>query len=165
MQTIYYRHKKLNQQTYKLCKSPISFNDLTIVLKGELHYQINDKDIIVKSGDCLFLNAGTVRQRTPIGQSEYVSFNFYGNTADLPLITHDVLSEEIKLLLMLCDEIYQKHYDWCDKIDCSLLLIIKLLQDKLKQLEETPMVISMKKYIRENLKKQITLKNIADFIG
>ena len=166
MKTFYFRHNKLSQKPLILKKQPIHYYELTVVLKGELSYVINNKPILVKAGDCLYLKPGMIRQRINDDQAEYLSFNFYDSRAfNLPTHFSDALSTEIKILLTVCDEIYLKHFDWSDKIGKALELIFTLLEGRYASLDENPIIISIKRYIKTNLKEKLTLTDIAKQVG
>ncbi len=144
----------------------ISFNELTFVLKGQLDYEIDGKPYSVKDGDCVYLKSGSIRKRHKSNVCNYISFNFYEDTAlDLPALITDCISAEIKLLFNVCDEIYSKYYDWVEKIDFALNLIIKLLFDRVKARAENPITLAVKRYIRNHLSTKITLLDIAKHVG
>ena len=166
METFYFRHNKLSQKPLLLKKLPVHYHELTVVLKGELSYVINNKDILVKAGDCLYLKPGMVRQRTKDDQAEYLSFNFYSvRDFQLPTYFADALSAEIKILLTVCDEIYVKHFDWSDKISKALELIFALLESRYAALDENPIIVTIKRFIKTNLKEKLTLADIARHVG
>lgn len=99
-------------------------------------------------------------------QCDYVSFNFYDNVdADLPVCITDCVTSEIKLILSVCDQIYLKYNNWFNKVDKALELIFNLLKDKISSLEENPVIISIKRYIRKNLSCKLTLNTIAKQVG
>ena len=166
MKTFYFRHNDISSPASQITCTHIAYNDLTIVLKGSLKYEINGKAITVNAGDCVFITHGSTRKRSRSEYCEYVSFNFY-DTPKYPLPVHipNILSRDIKLTLSLCDEIYSKYNEWFDKIDKALELIIKLLRDKLSSFEENPIIITIKRYVRKNLKSKLSLSEIANHVG
>ena len=166
METFYFRHNKLSQKPILLKKVTIYYYELTVVLKGELLYKIGNKSVLVKAGDCLYLKPGMVRQRVNDNQAEYLSFNFYDSRAfNLPTHFNNALSTEIKILLTVCDEIYLKHFDWSDKIGKALELIFALLEGRYASLDENPIIVSIKRFIKNNLKEKLTLTEIAKHVG
>ena len=96
MNLFFYRH---NKKGYAQVIPPteIKFYELTLVLKGELEYEIGGEKIIVKQNDGIFISAGSVRRRKDTEGVDYVSFNFYGFDGDLPLILPKAVNNTIKL--------------------------------------------------------------------
>lgn len=166
MNIFYFRYNKLSQKPFALEKTLIYYNELTVVLKGELSYLIDEKPILVKAGECLYLRPGTLRERLSSEQAEYLSFNFYGgNTVNLPTLFSNALSTEIKMLFTVCSEIYSKHLVWIDKINKALELIVSLLEDKYASRDENPIIISIKRFIKNNLGAKLTLADISNHVG
>ena len=57
MQLVYYRHNHRGAPS-AVPKGPISFYELTIVLKGALVYRINGQEQTVTEGEGIFLTPG-----------------------------------------------------------------------------------------------------------
>jgi 5-keto 4-deoxyuronate isomerase len=86
IELIYYRHNAQEKHA-ELSKNKINFNELTVVLKGQLNYTVNGEKISVLAGDVVFIKSDSVRQRETADNSDYVSFNFLSQEDyDLPLI-------------------------------------------------------------------------------
>ncbi len=165
MKTYYYRHNNGKSQASLIKKSKISFNELTFVLKGQLKYDVNNTLITVNTGDCIFVKQGSIRFRPKAENVDYVSYNFEEDFINIPTYIEDCVSGEIKMLITLCDELYSKYLDWTDKIDVVLTLILKLLNEKLLSREENPIVIEIKRYVKINIEKKLTLNNISRQVG
>lgn len=166
MNTFYYRHNKYTQRPQPIPCDTIPFNELTIAIKGQLKYEVDGESYTVNGGDCLFIKSGQTRMRKKSEQCDYVSFNFYDNVyIDLPVHISDCVTSEIKLILSVCDQIYLKYNNWFNKVDKALELIFNLLKDKISSLEENPVIISIKRYIRKNLSCKLTLNAIAKQVG
>ena len=166
MNTFYFRHNDSTQPAPAITSTRINYNDLTFVIKGSLKYEINGETIKVNAGDCIFIAQGNNRVREPGEICEYISFNFYNAPpSTLPAYMPNVISRDIKLLFAVCDEIYSKYHDWFNKIDKTLELLLKLLEDKLSAREENPVIVTIKRYIRQNLKSRLTLNEIARHVG
>ena len=69
------------------------------------------------------------------------------------------------MLFAVCDEIYDKYYNWSDKIDNVLKVILDLLQDKIHANEENPIILKIKRYIKKNYSEKTSLGKIASYIG
>ena len=166
MQTFYYRHSKGARKIPMIPETRINYNELTFVLKGEFSYVINGKSHGVKAGDCVLVSAGALRMREATTNCDYVSFNFYAPLkVELPTIIDDCFSSEIKLLITLCDEMYSKYYEWQNKIDCALELIVKLLKEKLLRSGENPTVIKIKRYLKARIGAKHTLSAVSKTVG
>ncbi len=166
MNTFYFRHNNAIQSAPAIACARINYNDLTFVLKGSLKYEINGQAIKVSAGDCIFIQQGSNRIRESSEPCEYISFNFYSHPQFLlPVYMENAISRDVKLLLGVCDEIYAKYNDWFNKIDKALELLLKLLADKLSSLEENPTIVTIKRYIRQNLKSKLALSEIANHVG
>ena len=166
MNTFFFRHNNITSPTPTINCAPIAYYDLTFVLKGCLKYTINNEVINVNAGDCIFIKSGSSRYREKGESNEYISFNFYDDpNVNLPVHMPEIISRDIKLMLNVCDEIYLKYHDWFSKIDKALELVIKLLADKFHALEENPIIVKIKRYIRNNLKSKLTLSEIARHVG
>ena len=166
MNTFFYRHHKFNEKPHIIILEKIPFNELTFVLKGQLDYEIDGKQYSIKDGDAIYLKSGSLRKRNTTSKCDYISFNFYDDMEiNLPIHITECISEEIKLLFSVCDQIYFKYYDWFEKFDIVLNLIIKLLSERIKARSEKPISLSVKMYIRNNLANKLTLLTIANSVG
>ena len=166
MKTIYYRHNKAQQPAKSIAKEICSFNDLTFVLKGSLKYIINDKTVTVNENDCIFIKTGSYRQRFLVEECDYVSFNFHSELdKDFPVLFKNCLTTELKLLFNVCDDILDKYYEWSEKVDSVLKLIFQILFDKIATNQENPVIVSIKRYVKDNLEKKLTLSLIANHVG
>ena len=166
MKTFYYRHNKFNEKPHDVTYGKISFNEITFVLKGGFKYEVNGEVINLKENDCIYLCPGSFRKRPAVKACDYVSFNFDGKMPQkLPTHFPDCVTGEIKLLINLCDDLFNKYLDWSDKIDSALDLIVKLLYDKLSTNEENPIIIKIKRYVANNLDKKLTLSKICKTVG
>ena len=166
MNTFYYRHNKLNKYAYQIPSSKIDYNELTIVLKGTLNYEVDKKPWALNSGDAVFIRKDSIRAREQSNDVDYVSFNFNGNVDFfIPNRITDCVNSEINLLITVCDGIYSKYFNWQNKIDGVLKVIFSLIREKLHSREENPIVLKTKRYIRENISKKLNLNDIAKHIG
>ena len=166
MKLTYFRHNKWGNPAHIIQANRITFDELTIVIKGELTYEINGKTLILKEGDGIFLKRGDVRKRNPALSCDYVSFNFEGdNTIDLPTFLPACVSNEVKLALNVCDGIFDKHYNVKSSICLALELIINLLVEQIKTQSDHPIAIKIRRYIKTNLSNKLTLKEISDYLG
>ncbi len=166
MKTIYYRHNKAQLPAKSINREVCPFNELTFVLKGSLKYVVNQKTVIVNENDCIFIAEGSFRQRFLAEECDYVSFNFQSELdKKFPILLKDCLTSEIKLLFNVCDDIFEKYYQWSEKIDSVLKLIFQILSDKIATIKENPVIVNIKRYIKENLEEKLSLCFIAKQVG
>lgn len=166
MKLTYFRHHKLGNPAHIIQANRITFDEITIVIKGELEYEINGKPLILKEGDGMFLRHGNIRKRNITYNCDYVSFNFESHTyIDLPTSIPDCLSNEIKLALSICDGIFNKHHNYISGISSALSLIVKLLEEQIRIKEDHPVTIKIRRFLKTHLNDKFTLKDISDQIG
>ncbi len=166
MQTFYYRHSKANRKIPTIPETTINYNELTFVIKGEFEYVLNGITHTVSAGDCVIVKSGENRMRKPTKNCDYVSFNFYTALPEnFPTTIKESLSGEITMLITLCDEMYSKYYDWKNKIDSALDLIIKLLKEKLLRSGENPTAIKIKRYLKAQIGAKLSLSAVAKSVG
>ncbi len=166
MKTNYYRHNKSEQPPKVINRELCHFNELTFVIKGSLKYSINDEQVIVNENDCIFIKSGSYRERFSYKECDYVSFNFQSSLErPFPLLFKDCITSEIKLLFNVCDDIFSKYYEWSDKIDTVLKLIFQILFDKIATNEKNPVIVNIKRYVKENLEQKLSLNLIAKQVG
>ncbi len=155
-----------NRQTpaMGIAPSPISFDELTIVLKGSLEYSVNGERILLQSGDMIYIPKDSLRARKEGSEvGDYISFNFQSDTPwDLPRQIQGSVTNEIRLQIAVCDELIQKYYpDHEDKITPLLLCILLTLQSHLKTQSLHPLVSKIVRYLHENMSQKITLADIG----
>ena len=163
IELIYYRHNNLFPQA-EMVRTKIYFNELTIVLKGELNYTVNGEKISLCSGDVIFVKAGSIRQREKVENSDYVSFNFVSQDEfDLPSVLKNGTSDVILQLIDTFDLIYKYTTNLLDE-RFTLLLSCLINQLKVQRVieSEPALVYQIKNYIRLNLDKKISLVDISE---
>jgi AraC-like DNA-binding protein len=163
MTTIFYRHNKSGIAP-AVEKSVIAFFDLTFVLKGALHYQINGERVTINAKEAIMIPQGSIRERES-SQAEYISFNFVDiENTDLPLRIYDV-PYDVKLLFAVCDELQNKYESYEEKINFALQLILDSLREQTTKYLQPPLVSKIKRYIRENLSEKLSLEKISATVG
>ncbi|MBO7149311.1 MAG: helix-turn-helix transcriptional regulator [Clostridia bacterium] len=163
IELIYYRHNN-NQPQAELVKNKISFNELTIVLKGQLDYTINGKKTPLSSGDVIFVKSGSVRYREKVENTEYVSFNFLSDQEfDLLDVLKGGTSDVIYQIINVFDSIYKYTTNLLDERFTLLLsCLIKQLKVQRKVLLKPTLVNQIEEFIRLNLDKKISLSDISE---
>ncbi len=144
----------------------IDYFDLTFVLKGQLEYTVNGKDITIRENDAILLPPGTRRARS-LGVSDvhYVSFNFRAyDDGVLPggLFYRNVITEEIRALVCVFSEqhissFYHSHEKTANILNCILFELL----DAVSLPSSDKNVVAVLKYIDENLTEKISLTDIG----
>lgn len=154
----------------KICtrinRAAIDYFDLTFVLKGQLEYTVNGRDVTICENDAILLPPGTERARRQ-GMSEvhYVSFNFRAfDDSILPrgLFYPSVITEEIRALVSVFSEqhissFYHSHEKTANILNCILFELL----DAVSLGSNDKNVVAVLKYIDENLTEKISLADIS----
>lgn len=166
MKTYYYRHNKFIKQPNEIPAKRIKFNELTLVLKGSLEYEVDGQTFFVDAGDCIFIKENSLRKRNLSQISDYVSFNFHGKICgELPTLIKDCINSDVTHLIAVCDNVFAKYTEWSSVIDGALITLINLLQARVANREEHPVIVKIKRFVRANFSQKISLKDIADDVG
>lgn len=162
---IYYRHN-FYKKAPSMQNSNILFYELTFVISGELKYYCQGDEIILKSGDAVFIKPGSDRKRDLSADNvNYVSFNFIykGQFDNLPQVIRNCFSGDINLLIAACDEIHSRSLSGReDGISYVLFAILHQLNNNIAVVNSDPLCQKIKEYLRKNLAQKITLKDIGD---
>ncbi len=163
IELIYYRHNAQEKHA-ELNKTKINFNELTVVLKGQLNYTVNGKNFSIFAGDVVFIKSDSVRQREKADNADYYSFNFLSEeNFDLPLILKGGANDVVYQIINAFDSIYKYTNNLQDERFTLLLsCIIKQLKVQRVIELEPALVNQIKNYIRVNLNKKITLFDISE---
>jgi AraC-like DNA-binding protein len=146
------------------------YYDLTIVLKGELTYQVGEDIILLKKNDVLLVSPNTAYRR-PAGDDNvrYISFNFSllpNSTLHLDKYMPNALSQEARVIL---SSLTQKHFSPQDHSKKKIINILNyILFDLLENSEiatNNAHVRSIIRYVNENLDKKMTLTSIGKKLG
>lgn len=163
LQLFYYRHNRKKGANF-MPDEAIPFNELTIVLDGQLEYSINGKKFIVSSGDGIFIKKFQHRQRNAVDKNcDYVSFNFLGDLDfPYPTLIKNAVTRESLLLIDFCDLTLKNGFPEEMQILTPIIIsYLKFIENRLTASKEHPLTTSIKNYIRDNLKEKVSLKDIA----
>ncbi len=128
MELIYYMH---NRGVPRDALSPerLQFRDLTLVFGGELRYLIDNREILLRPGDAVYIREGEERARKALENCDYISFNFRPDEREtlpeLPVYIPDGMTNEIRLLLSACDEIRDRMTEDADRLALILECILR----------------------------------------
>lgn len=160
---IYVRHN-VNGHALEIKSAPIGFHDLTILIKGKLNYVIDGENISLDSRDVIFIPKGSDRMRKASEEpADYISFNF---TCDgevrLPKRLPDAVHSTALLLIAAYDKMNTIPFvDHKEKNEHLLSCLISLLEDRANKPSFNPITLKIMEYIRENIDKKISLKDIG----
>lgn len=144
--------------------------DLTVVLSGELTYQIGEKTTVLKKNDAMLLPPGTAYRR-PRGNApvRYVSFNFTllpNATLSLKRYMPGILSQEARAVLSSITQKYLLSTPYSKEKLVSILNYLLLDLSELSELTSNNVhVRSIVKYINEGLTEKMTLTSISQKLG
>lgn len=141
--------------------------DLTLVLSGSLTYYLNGKLVVLEAGDAIFFNCGDIRRReSGTAPVHYISFNFFTLEAEtLPFdqVFRRCVTEDIKKFFSIYHPVYLSN-KFHGKEKC--LLILNYILFELSELSalgyKNEHVVNVIKYIDENIKKTLSLRDIAE---
>ena len=164
MRIIYYRHN-FNSIPIKLDKCKMHYSEITIVFNGQMQYAINGKKYVLNSNDIIYIPYGSIRERFSKTEVDYASFNFVDdvNEETTSILYLNAVNNVIKNLIATCDSVRELS---SSRDDERLLFLVKCLISQLghqnSNLRANPLVLKIKKYIRANLDKKITLTDISN---
>ena len=162
----YYRHNFYGSY-FPVPKRHNDFSELTLVIKGNLHYVVDGEHFYLNEGDAIYVESNTFTERLYDNKyADYVSFNFKTNASGEFFKTETIkncITPEIKSLINLCDSNNKnKTENFENKEKCIISLIIYLLNENLSTIPENKVVATIKKYVEDNVDKRLTLKEIGD---
>lgn len=163
MQLTFYKHRK-NFMAYSFNKMQINFYELTIVLHGQLRYEINDEPIVLNAKDALFLKPNSFRKRANATQPvDYVSIHFLTDESlDFPVKIPNAARSFVPALLMCADKLWEELLPDAKTATVGIVQsLLSYIQANLSQTGENPVIAAAKRYIHANLDKKITVKDVA----
>ena len=164
MNLFFFRHNRFCH-TDRIPNTKITFYEVTFVMSGSLTYQIDRKNITMKSGDVIFVRENSSRSREAAENTDYFSFNFHkdpdDDPLDLPLYIDGGIGNEIKLLLSACNEIHNQMVDDTDRLTLILQCILKQLVVNLDIRGFNPLTLKIKRYITTHIHERISLDDIG----
>lgn len=158
----YARHNKGRPST-AINHQFISYYELTVVLRGSLHYEVNGECVTVGAGDAVFINPNSVRTRPIENDVDYVSFNFRSNDVfALPLHVKNGINGDARLIIEAFDRINSDGRPMDSEINvCLLSALIALLEEAVEREGQSPLTAKISSYINSNYMKRITLEDIG----
>ena len=142
----------------------IRYCELTVLLRGELTYQVDHASITLLSGDIIFVPSGSLRsRRRPDEPCDYISFNFITDEPPaLPVHIREGADSDVRLLLAAFDAIGEHTYsENKEMIQHLLATLLLLLEQRVQSARIHPLTRSILAYIHENLAHKITLDDVG----
>ena len=164
VKTLYAKHRRVSA-VGEIASADIRYNDMTVVLAGEMEYTVNGNKETLYAGDLVFIPCGKTRNRSAGDKpAEYISLNFTTDVpAELPEIIRGALTSEIMLQLSLIDELDKKFYPTAELMISPIIeCIIMTLKRNLQNDTLPPLVRKIVEYVHSNLGERITLSDIGN---
>jgi len=162
----YYRNTK-RLSIFGLVTEAIDYYDLTMVVKGELSYLVNNEHILLQSNDVILLPPGTVRSRFERDNTvNYISFNFYTDEKiDLPLLMKGALTGEIlSLFTAFTPQYLSGQTRGKEKASNIVGYILEVLTEFNISISRNHHIRKAIKYINEHVSEPITLTDLASVL-
>ncbi len=159
----YYAHNAFGTQR-NINRHEIRFHELTFLIEGEMTYYVNDEAYHMRSGDVIYLPAGSFRQRDMgEGKNNYISVNFH-SLERIPLKNHtqNAINREVKLLLDYFDLVYA-NTTIVNKKKMGYILdaIILQISDNIAVNAEASVATQISAYLSRHYTEKLTLEDIS----
>ena len=138
--------------------------ELTIVIKGQLEYLVDNSPVKLESGDAVFIATGTARARKKHDAvCDYVSFNFeLDGKVSLPTLIKDAVHSEELLLIAALDKMNSRYFpNNEEKIGHLVGCLLALMEDRVRMQNYSPLTRSIMSHINQSYASRITLDDIA----
>ncbi len=162
LKLLYFRHNCFGIAS-EIAQREILYDDVTILLDGEMEYRINRETVLLEPGDIIFLHRGDLRERARAkGRADYISFNFQSDREyDLPRVIKNGVSREISHLIAACDEVSHMPKGESErKIEHILNCMLMLLQEK-KTNTYSKLTEGILMYLHTHLSEKVTLEEVG----
>lgn len=146
-------------------KSVILFDEVTILLKGNLTYYINGNKVEMEEGDIIFIKNQSIREREKaLIPCEYVSFNYTPKKEyTFPSLIKGGANSEIKKLISLYDEYRSCDSENLEKKKLAFLdLLLITLSDKLTKKTTNPTADVIISYLKNNVYSNVSLESVSE---
>ena len=170
LNNIYFRRFVLakNRRAFSIQTRQIEYTDITVCFEGKMTYYLNGERIDLHSGDAIVIPKGSLRMRalsdSPVN---YASFNIlHSDDLDLSLrgLIPDVIDKKIGNIIDLFAMEWESTSPFrIEKCTALFSYLISSLHESVHD-GENKHIRTIKRYLRNNISKEITLGEIADLL-
>jgi len=162
-------HKKNVPAASYLGEEKLRYLDITLLLKGNMHYSLNREPVVLHAGDAVIFQKGDLRQREGARDVEYWSFNVsFDETDNLPYyhgVLRQCISEDLQLILDLAARVSAKESQSTEEMLKNLfLLLYYYLFDKSQDSKDDDVIARIKNYIDAHLSEPLTLMQVGSSV-
>ena len=162
IQLTFFRHNRCSEQE-PLLPSRLSFYGFTVVLEGELEYQIDGEAFRLSAGDAVLIKPGMTRSRGRVKGADYFSFHFESkDPVSLPVFLPGIASLAVRQLLSVAQEISRSALSFEDERFHTLLsLVLQQISFQYAERLEHPVVRRIKDYLSAHLAEPVKLSDVG----
>lgn len=159
---LYFRHNRYGIAS-KIARRELFYDDLTLLLDGNMEYKVNGETVALQAGDVLFLRRGDLRERAMGSEkANYISFNFQSDRGyDLPRVIKKGVSREIQHLIAACDEVARMPGEEGDRRIGYLLHCMLLLLEAKGAVNYSELTEGILHYLHVHRSEKITLERVG----
>lgn len=160
---LFYDRHNFRQGAGSIDHQLIRYYELTVVLRGELSYEVDGEKCVLSAGDAVFVRPDSVRTRDAAEDVDYLSFNFRSDEEfAIPTFTKSALTAEARLLIEAYDRINGEYYfNNNEKNEHILACLISIFEDRVRFEDLDPLTVKITSYVNANFAKRITLNEIG----
>jgi two-component system response regulator YesN len=157
-----------NRHAFSIQTRQIEYTDITVCLEGKMTYYLNGEKIDLHSGDAIIFPKGCERMRT-LSESpvSYASFNvFHQNDTGFSLsglIPDAIDKKDLTIIELFATEWKNASPFRTEKCAALFSYLISSLLESVND-GENKHIRTIKRYVRNNISKEITLEEIANLL-
>jgi AraC-like DNA-binding protein len=163
---IYYRHNH-TQPCGEIPRARCAYHELTLVLKGEITYAVDDEFFTLYAGDVIYIPTDHVRYRRKATENtDYVSFNFLASEPIFPTFHLKGCVEDVCFsLIHAIDCVFSRTINLTDPRFSSLFESLLLqLKAELTAQTENRVSLMVKQYVKTHLAEKISLDELSKIV-
>ncbi len=167
MKFVYFR---MASQTgmVEIYREPVLYMDLTYLIKGDVLYYYNDREIFLHSGDIILFPQGSLRCRPKVYTDvSYASINVHFTDNFVPPfegVIHDAITPESLQILRHIDRTWNSPSENAELQCLSLFSYLYYHLIDTVQAQGNPYIRKIKEYILRHIREKITLAEIAEYV-